>query len=52
MILFGRIRSHPKIQFIPKQTLKLLSKLVFVLFLPCLIFTNLGESVTIHNVVD
>ncbi|CAN1122898.1 Protein PIN-LIKES 2 [Linum perenne] len=52
LALFGLVLSHPKIQFIPRQTFKLLSKLVFVLFLPCLIFTNLGESVTIHNVVD
>ncbi|CAN0913788.1 Protein PIN-LIKES 2 [Linum grandiflorum] len=52
LTLFGLILSHRKIQFIPRQTFKLLSKLVFVLFLPCLIFTNLGQSVTIHNVVD
>ncbi|CAN0875377.1 Protein PIN-LIKES 2 [Linum grandiflorum] len=31
------------------MTFKLLSKLVFALFLPCLIFTEQGESITLEN---
>ncbi|CAN0917621.1 Protein PIN-LIKES 2, partial [Linum grandiflorum] len=33
----------------PRSTFKLLSKVVFALFLPCLIFTELGESITLEN---
>jgi predicted permease len=36
-------------QLIPKATFKLLSKLVFALFLPCLIFSELGSSITLEN---
>lgn len=46
----GLLLSHPKIQMIPRATLRLLSKLVFALFLPCLIFTYLGESITLENI--
>ncbi|KAJ6356788.1 hypothetical protein OIU78_004814 [Salix suchowensis] len=35
---------------IPRATFRLLSKLVFALFLPCLIFTELGESITLQNI--
>uniref|UniRef100_A0A803M482 Uncharacterized protein n=1 Tax=Chenopodium quinoa TaxID=63459 RepID=A0A803M482_CHEQI len=41
--------AHPKAKLVPRATFKLLSKLVFVLFLPCLIFTNLGQSITFKN---
>ncbi|XVE72155.1 hypothetical protein DITRI_Ditri11bG0016300 [Diplodiscus trichospermus] len=44
--LIGLLLSHPKIQMIPKPTLKLLSKLVFFLFWPCLIFTHLGPVIS------
>lgn len=46
----GLLLAHPKIQMIPRATLRLLSKLVFALFLPCLIFTYLGESITLDNI--
>ncbi|GAB4828805.1 Protein PIN-LIKES 2, variant 2 [Ancistrocladus abbreviatus] len=39
-------------QLIPKATFKLLSKLVFALFLPCLIFVHLGQSITIQNLIQ
>ncbi|XP_027159741.1 protein PIN-LIKES 2-like [Coffea eugenioides] len=49
LTIFGLILAHPKTQFIPKATFKLLSKLVFALFLPCAIFIQLGESITVKN---
>ncbi|XP_010528906.1 PREDICTED: protein PIN-LIKES 2 [Tarenaya hassleriana] len=51
LTLFGLILAHPKTQIVPRATFRLLSKLVFVLFLPCLIFTELGESITLENFV-
>ncbi|GMN28292.1 hypothetical protein TIFTF001_001975 [Ficus carica] len=50
--IFGLVLSRPKINLVPKATLKILSKLVFALFLPCLIFTNLGPSVTLKNLIQ
>ncbi|KAK3040745.1 hypothetical protein RJ639_029267 [Escallonia herrerae] len=50
LTVIGLILAHPKTQIIPKATFKLLSKLVFALFLPCLIFTHLGESITLSNI--
>ncbi|KAF3445262.1 hypothetical protein FNV43_RR14956 [Rhamnella rubrinervis] len=47
--LIGLVLSHKEIQLVPKATLKHLSKLVFALFLPCLIFTHLGPSITLKN---
>lgn len=49
LTLIGLVLAYPKTQMIPKATFKLLSKLVFALFLPCLIFTELGESITLEN---
>ncbi|PON45781.1 Auxin efflux carrier [Parasponia andersonii] len=49
LALIGLVLAHPKTQIIPKATFKLLSKLVFALFLPCLIFSELGESMTVDN---
>ncbi|KAF6150844.1 hypothetical protein GIB67_020927 [Kingdonia uniflora] len=49
LTLIGLILAHPKTQLVPRATFKLLSKIVFALFLPCLIFTQLGESITLHN---
>lgn len=49
LTIFGLILAHRKTQFIPKATFKLLSKLVFALFLPCAIFIQLGESITLKN---
>ncbi|XP_048318550.1 protein PIN-LIKES 2 isoform X2 [Ziziphus jujuba] len=51
LTLIGLFLAHPKTQMIPRATFKLLSKLVFALFLPCLIFTELGESITLDNFV-
>ncbi|XP_021296623.1 protein PIN-LIKES 2-like [Herrania umbratica] len=47
--LIGLLLSHPKIQMIPRPTLKLLSKLIFVLFWPCLIFTHLGPVISVKK---
>ncbi|XP_021754976.1 protein PIN-LIKES 2-like [Chenopodium quinoa] len=49
LTLIGVLLAHPKAKLVPRATFKLLSKLVFVLFLPCLIFTNLGQSITFKN---
>lgn len=49
LTVFGLVLSRPGIQLIPKDTFKLLSKLVFMLFLPCLIFIHLGEAITVKN---
>ncbi|CAI9110614.1 OLC1v1010670C1 [Oldenlandia corymbosa var. corymbosa] len=48
---FGIILAHPKTQLVPKATFKLLSKLVFALFLPCTIFIHLGETITLKNFI-
>eukprot|EP01018_Ginkgo_biloba_P027281 Gb_18659 [translate_table: standard] len=45
----GLVLAHPRFNLIPRETFGLLSKLVFALFLPCLIFTELGKSVTLNN---
>uniref|UniRef100_A0A0E0QFB0 Uncharacterized protein n=2 Tax=Oryza TaxID=4527 RepID=A0A0E0QFB0_ORYRU len=52
LTVIGLVLSNPRTQIIPKATFKLLSKLVFALFLPCLIFVHLGQSVTIQNILD
>lgn len=49
LTLIGLILAHSRTQVVPKSTFRLLSKLVFVLFLPCLIFTHLGSSITFTN---
>lgn len=49
LTVIGLVLAHPKTQMIPRSTFKLLSKLVFALFLPCLIFTNLGQFITLEN---
>ncbi|XP_021292815.1 LOW QUALITY PROTEIN: protein PIN-LIKES 2 [Herrania umbratica] len=52
LTVIGLVLAHPKTQIIPRATFKLLSKLVFVLFLPCLIFTRLGESITLDSIAQ
>lgn len=52
LTLMGLVIAHPKTQIIPKATFKLLSKLVFVLFLPCLIFIHLGQSISVKNITQ
>lgn len=49
LTLFGLILT--KVHLVHKDTFKQLSKLVFALFLPCLIFTYLGPSITLHKIV-
>ncbi|KAF5961042.1 hypothetical protein HYC85_002251 [Camellia sinensis] len=49
LTIIGLVLAHPKTQIIPRATFKLLSKLVFALFLPCTIFVHLGESITLKN---
>lgn len=51
LTVIGLLLAHPKTQLVPRATFRLLSKLVFALFLPCLIFTELGESITLDNIV-
>ncbi|CAK9215842.1 unnamed protein product [Sphagnum troendelagicum] len=48
----GYVLAQPKIRIIGPEAAKLLIKLVFALFLPCLIFTELGQSVTLSNMRD
>ncbi|KAL5553378.1 hypothetical protein UlMin_040779 [Ulmus minor] len=48
--VIGLVLAHPRFQIIPKDTFKLLSKLVFALFLPCLMFSELVESVTLDSI--
>ncbi|KAJ0552664.1 putative membrane transport protein [Helianthus annuus] len=50
LTVIGLIVAHHKTQIIPKATFKLLSKLVLALFLPCLIFIDLGRSITPRNI--
>lgn len=51
LTIIGLVLSHPKLQVLTKTSFRLLSKLVFVLFLPCLIFTQLGQSITLENFI-
>nr|CAD1838192.1 unnamed protein product [Ananas comosus var. bracteatus] len=51
LTVIGLILGHPKTRVIPRATFKLLSKLIFALFLPCLIFVQLGESITLKEVL-
>ncbi|WOL03833.1 protein PIN-LIKES 2 [Canna indica] len=51
LTVIGLILAHPRTQILPRATFKLLSKLVFALFLPCLIFVHLGQSVTLNDVL-
>lgn len=50
LTLIGLFLGHRKTQIIPKATFNLLSKLVFALFLPCLTFIHLGQSITVDNI--
>jgi predicted permease len=47
----GAVLAHPRFDVINPSSTKLLSKLVFALFLPCLIFTELGAQVTFENMM-
>ncbi|KAI5684342.1 hypothetical protein M9H77_05570 [Catharanthus roseus] len=51
LTVFGIILANPKTKLVPKSTFRLLSKLVFALFLPCTIFIHLGESITAKNFI-
>lgn len=50
LTVIGLVLAHRKTQIVPKATFKLLSKLVFALFLPCLTFIHLGQSITLKNI--
>ncbi|KAK6151041.1 hypothetical protein DH2020_015973 [Rehmannia glutinosa] len=52
LTVIGLILAHPKTQLVPKATFKLLNKLIFALFLPCMIFIHLGETITLDNFVQ
>ncbi|KDO63150.1 hypothetical protein CISIN_1g044639mg [Citrus sinensis] len=49
--VIGSLIAHPKFQFVPKETFRILSKLVFVLFLPCLILNHLVSSISLKNFI-
>lgn len=49
MCALGTLLAQPKINIITPAATRLLSKLVFALFLPCLIFTELGGLMTFSN---
>ncbi|CAA6661258.1 unnamed protein product [Spirodela intermedia] len=49
LTVIGLVLAHPKTQIVPRATFRLLSKLIFALFLPCLIFVHLGESITLSS---
>ncbi|KAL8217819.1 hypothetical protein R6Q57_021192 [Mikania cordata] len=49
LTVIGILLAHPRTQIVPNSTFKLLSKLVFALFLPCTIFIHLGQSVSVQN---
>lgn len=49
LTVIGLILARPETNLVPKATFKLLSKLVFALFLPCVIFSHLGETITLQN---
>ncbi|CAM6032992.1 unnamed protein product [Sphagnum compactum] len=48
----GLLLASSYINILPAPARKQLSKLVFSLFLPCLIFTQLGKSVTIEKILE
>lgn len=50
--LLGYWLALPKVNILNRQAYQLLSKLVFALFLPCLIFSELGALVTWRNMLD
>lgn len=51
LTIIGLVLAHPRTQIIPRATFKLLSKLVFALFLPCTIFVHLGGSISFKNFI-
>ncbi|EFJ37789.1 hypothetical protein SELMODRAFT_73552 [Selaginella moellendorffii] len=52
MCALGAIMASPRINILTANTRKQLSKLVFTLFLPCLIFTKLGSAVTLQKMLE
>ena len=51
MAVMGLILAHRKFQVVPTETFKILSRLVFALFLPCLIFIDLGSCISLTNFI-
>ncbi|CAM6049362.1 unnamed protein product [Sphagnum compactum] len=49
---FGLAMASPYINILPALSRRLLSKLVFSLFLPCLIFTQLGKAVSVEKILQ
>lgn len=49
LTVFGVILVNPKTKLVPRATFKLLSKIVFALFLPSTIFVQLGKTITFKN---
>jgi predicted permease len=51
MCALGTLLAQRRIGVITPAATRLLSKLVFALFLPCLIFTELGQSMSLSNML-
>jgi hypothetical protein len=49
---FGLAMASRYINILPAHSRRLLSKLVFSLFLPCLIFTQLGKAVSVEKILQ
>ncbi|CAM6044527.1 unnamed protein product [Sphagnum compactum] len=49
---FGLAMANPYINILPAPSRRLLSKLVFSVFLPCLIFTQLGKAITLQKILQ
>ncbi|KAH9295521.1 hypothetical protein KI387_039109, partial [Taxus chinensis] len=52
MCLLGFILASKHVNILPPSGRKLLNGLVFTLFLPCLIFTQLGRAVTVQKMLE
>ncbi|KAG0573074.1 hypothetical protein KC19_VG146600 [Ceratodon purpureus] len=52
MCALGLLLPTRTVNILPANSRKQLSKLVFSLFLPCLIFTQLGKAVTVEKIIE
>ncbi|KAG0560135.1 hypothetical protein KC19_10G156700 [Ceratodon purpureus] len=52
MCALGLLLASRTVNILPANSRKQLSKLVFSLFLPCLIFTQLGKAVTVEKIIE
>ncbi|KAG0611653.1 hypothetical protein M758_7G155600 [Ceratodon purpureus] len=52
MCALGLLLASSSVNILPAPSRRQLSKLVFSLFLPCLIFTQLGKAVTVEKILE